>query len=129
MATKIQVRRGTKAQVLATVFDAGEPFFCVDTGECGFGDGLTAGGAFCMMKKELSLPVDVGQGSVAVDLTALGLVNPPSNVVPVLFKADGTKATISAEPRLDGLTAQNVNVDFTGDTPDNTYVLKVTVIL
>lgn len=44
MATKIYLRRGTQAEILAIVPEMGEPVWATDTGDLYVGDGATSGG-------------------------------------------------------------------------------------
>lgn len=127
MASKIQVRRGLAAQAALVTFDAAEPFFCTDTKEWGMGDGVTVGGIKALVRLIVTATLASAIDFKTVDLTALGLPNPPTLIIPFIYKLDGTKANFTAHPRL-GWTATSFTCDFNAALDDATYVLKLLII-
>lgn len=49
MSQKIQLRRGTTAEIGSTIFDQGEPIWITDTRQLNIGDGTTIGGQKVVM--------------------------------------------------------------------------------
>lgn len=79
MATKIYLRRGTRAELLDIIPEAGEPCWATDTQELYIGDDVTSGGIF------------IGGTSVNVLVGAITIVGAGS----VTVSEDGQVITIS----------------------------------
>ncbi len=126
MATKIQVRRGIKANSTAVVFDAGEPFFLTDTKEIGMGDGATAGGWLALTRIILSQTLGNAVDLATFDLTSLGLSTAPTMIIPILVKSGSTRLNIKPTGRT--WTSTSYTCDLDGLTDNTDYVVIILII-
>lgn len=118
-----QIRRGTDAQRLTVVFNAGEFVYTTDTKLLYIGDGATAGGILIGGELQVRGTMAIPNGVNSVTVTGLGLAAIPT-LPPVVSISKLTGGlNLFGSVRKDSVTTDGFTVDLSAATDSVNYNL------